>query len=125
MSGAEAFSRGRGSRPGWFGLLAAPSAWIVQGLFGWWMGARICGPSSIGTVRATLAIVGAVAMVVAVLGLTSSLREYRASGVVGSPHVESHAMLAFGGVFVSAAFAVGILWAALSALFISVCGAMR
>jgi hypothetical protein len=125
ISGAEAFARRPVPRPAWFGLLAAPSAWIAQGLFGWWMGARICEPFSIGMVRTTLAAAGGAAMVVAILGLTSSLRELRATVRGRSLHLESRAMLAFGGVFVSGAFCLGILWATLSALFISECGAMR
>jgi hypothetical protein len=125
ISGADALSGRPPSRPGWFGLVAAPSAWIAQGLFGWWMGARICAPSSILEVRAVLGAAGVVAMIIASLGLAASLREYRAGGTAHPSHGESRALLAFGGVFVSAAFCLGILWAMLSAAFIDVCGAMR
>jgi hypothetical protein len=33
--------------------------------------------------------------------------------------------LAYGGVFVSGVFTIAIAWAAITALFVNVCGAMR
>jgi hypothetical protein len=110
----------------WFGLLAAPLAWIVQGLIGWWIGASICAAWSIEFARTMLAVVGVLALTVALAGLTSSLvrwRHARATSV--SPLDQPREFFLFGGVFVSGAFAIGILWATLNALFINVCGVTR
>jgi hypothetical protein len=119
---AETLSGGLGSNPCRFGLLAV-GAWIGQGLLGWWMGARICAPSSVPMVRTVLAGVGVLALAVSVLSLVRSSRTWRV--VRRTPEQDAFAFLAFASVFVCGTFSVGILWSTLNAFFITGCGAMR
>lgn len=109
----------------WFGLLAAPSAWVFQGLAGWFFGARICGQSSIGTVRAAVGAIGALAVAWSLVSLSVSLGTWREVRDAGRSPEDRTGFMAFSGVFVSTAFAVGTFWAALNAIFIDVCGSMR
>ena len=113
------------SARGLFGLLAAPAAWIAQGLVGWWMGAGVCSVWSVDSVRTMLGTVGVAALLVALGGLTSSLRAWRARWALEASGDDAAAFLHFAGVFVSTAFAVGIFWAVLNALVITDCGVAR
>lgn len=109
----------------WFGLLAAPTAWIVQGLTGWLLGAAVCASWSVGFVRVTLGVVGVCALAMALAGLTSSLRRWHDREWPAAAMEQPGEFFVFGGVFVSSAFAVGIVWATLNAAFINACGVMR
>ena len=100
----------------WFGLLAAPAAWTIQGLLGWWAGERICGDLSIAGVR----------------GLTALGSMWRAwLTTTSAPHpIHAEAwdrveFMALGGFLVSSAFTLGIIWGALPSLMLSACGRAR
>jgi hypothetical protein len=111
-----------------FALLAAPCAWIAQGLLVWWIGARLCRPLSVGTARGLAGAVSIVALGIAVAGVAIGLRQWRrvrGDGDSAGPTGSVAQFAAMASVFISAAFAVGILWAGLSSLWPSGCGAMR
>jgi hypothetical protein len=109
----------------WAALLGAPAAWIVQGLAGWLIGARICAGASVAAVRVTLIGIGAAALVVSAGSLATGVTNWRTVNARGPSLHDRAAFLAFAGLFASGAFTVGIVWATLNALFIDVCGGMR
>jgi len=110
----------------WFGILAAPAAWIAQGALGWFFGYRICTSMSIASVRTTLGVISVLAIAVTVVGLITGWRNYRQSdGDVGVDAWDRVAFMSLAGVFVSAAFLVGAIWAGLTPVFLDSCGGMR
>jgi hypothetical protein len=109
----------------WFGLLGAPAAWIVQGLAGWFVGARICTQMSIGAVRIVGGAVGLAAVAVAGAGIVVGRDNWRRTTTRERPTADRIEFLTVGGLFVSVSFAVGILWALLNSVLLNVCGGMR
>jgi hypothetical protein len=94
----------------------------------WWIGARLCRPLSVGTARGLAGAVSIVALGMAVAGVAIGLRQWRrvrGDGDSPGPTGSVAQFAAMASVFISAAFAVGILWAGLSSLWLSGCGAMR
>jgi hypothetical protein len=109
----------------WFGVLVPPAAWIVQGLSGWFFGARMCGGLPPGAIRTALGLIGAVAVAAALAGMSVSRDNWREARAGGLTAEDGFGFLAFGGIFIGATFAMGTGWATLSALLIRSCGAMR
>ncbi len=109
----------------WFGLLAAPAAWAIDGLVGWFFGARICTAMSIGAVRVTVGVLSLAALLVAAWGWIVGYDAWRRVASEPRPAGDRVEFMALGGVLVSTAFVVGLFWAALNAVFIDVCGGMR
>ena len=107
------------------GLLAAPTAWIVQGLLGWWLGAGVCAQWSVGSVRTALGVVGITALAIALAGLASTLRLRRSPAAPGVSDDDTREFELFAAAYVSTAFAIAILWATLNALLITGCGVAR
>lgn len=113
-----------------FALVAAPGAWIAQGLFVWWIGERLCQPLSVGTARGLIGATSIVALAVALAALVVGVRQrHRVDAAIGrdlAPAAGGVARFAVtAAIFISAAFAVGISWAGLSSVWLSGCGAMR
>jgi len=117
------------SRSLWFGLVAAPLAWTVQGLLGWFFGERVCVSMAPASVRVTLAVISVAALLVAITGIGTGLRTWRRASDAPHPvHAEAWdrvEFMALGGVLVSSAFAIGIFWAGLSSAFLFTCGRVR
>lgn len=109
----------------WFGLLAGPGAWAVQHFLGWFFGARICAGMSIAAVRTVLGGIGIAALVCAAAGLMVGMQNLQAVRAGERPQEGRVEFMSLGGVLVSTAFVVGIVWAGLNAIFINVCGGMR
>jgi hypothetical protein len=113
----------------WFPLAAGPAAWTVQGLLGWWAGERICSAMSIGAVRGVTALTTLAALAVAMAGIVTALRTWQRSSPAAHPmHTDARdrvEFMALGGVLVSSAFAIGIVWAGLSSVFLNACGRVR
>ena len=113
----------------WFPLTGAPAAWAIQGLLGWWAGERVCSAMSIEAVRGFTVVVTLVALAVAVGGIVMASRMWqRSSSASGAMHTDATSRLEFmalGGVLVSSAFAIGIVWAGLSSVFLNACGRVR
>jgi hypothetical protein len=109
----------------WLGLTAAPAAWIAQGLFGWFVGARICTSMSIARVRLTSGMFSVAMLAAAFWGLSLAWHNWREATAVPRPPSDRIEFMAAGGGFVSACFLVAIGWATLSPLLLDVCGGMR
>jgi hypothetical protein len=109
----------------WIGLVAAPLAWAVQGLLGWFFGARVCGSMSIGAVRLTVGLVGVAALLVALGGIAVGLENWRVATAGPRPAADRVEFMSFGGLLVSCVFVVAIGWAALNAVLVNGCGGMR
>ena len=113
----------------WFGLLAAPAAWTIQGLLGWWAGERICGDLSIAGVRGLTALGSMLALIVALAGVATAWRAWLTTTSAPHPiHAEAWdrvEFMALGGFLVSSAFTLGIIWGALPSLMLSACGRAR
>lgn len=113
----------------WFGILAGPAAWTMQGLLAWFFGQRICASMSIGGVRATLAAVSVGALAVAGAGAATGWRNLRRANPGGQtvevdPSDRVHFM-ALAGLLVSVVFIIGIFWAALPSVLLRQCGYVR
>lgn len=127
----------RTPRSVWLGLTLAPIAWTVQGLAGWWISSRACagdvaawGSLEAGGVRAILLLLSAVALGVALVGLSLAVRMSRARPTVtplATPlsDPERVRFMAMAGVRVSAFFTLGIVFAGLAVGTVSVCELIR
>jgi hypothetical protein len=110
----------------WFGLLAAPSAWVAQGGLGWFFGGRICTSMSIPSVRLMIGIVSLLAIALAALGLLTAWQSWQQAGDHRSFEAwDRVAFMSFAGILVSASFLIGTVWAGLTPLLIDTCGGMR
>lgn len=108
----------------WFSLIAPVVAFGVEGAIGWWAGDWMCRSMSIAAGRALIAIVTVLMLAIAVGGLMTAMGNVQTAnqkGIAGD-RVE---FMALGGVFVSTAFAVGLVWFGLNAAFVRQCGGMR
>lgn len=113
----------------WFPLVGGPAAWMIQGLIGWWSGERLCSAMSIGAARGLTLVVTIVALAIAVGGIVLASRTWQRSSPTSHPmHTDATnrvEFMALGGVLVSSAFAIGIVWAGLSSIFLNACGRVR
>lgn len=113
----------------WYGLLAPPSAWAIQELLGWFFGERTCAQMTPPAVRLVVLAISIVALLIAVSGIstgwTTWTRRTDAAGIVETDARDRVEFMAIGALFVSSVFAIAILWAGLSAAFLSDCGRMR
>lgn len=107
----------------WFGFLAGPAAWFAHLMIGYIVGAYLCQADA--TWALHLFTLGAVA-VCAVSGVvswrlwreTGSVREPEGGGVLGRTR-----FMALSGVVLSALFALIVVTAGLSNVFLEPCGA--
>ena len=116
----------------WFGLVAAPAAWAVQGALGWLIEMRTCEAAAASPtmgLRLVIAVLGLAALLIALTGAVIAYRSWRRLSAEPSlSHAQGHAraeFMALGGVLVSAVFAVGILWAWLPPLLVDACLVVR
>jgi hypothetical protein len=109
----------------WLSVVTGPLLWSAQGLLGWWISGRACndgvadwGPLSASGIRTLLMAIGIVA-----LGATAAAG--LAARSAGRPIVtEGRDPLQFistAGVYITAAFTVGILWAIAASATLPVC----
>jgi hypothetical protein len=113
----------------WFALCAAPLAWLAQLLLGWYFGARICEPMSVGSVKAAVAIVSVIALATAVLSASLGWRNWRASTSMPHPVVsdasDRREFLALAGLLISASFTLAIAWGGFASIALVNCGRTR
>ncbi len=116
----------------WFGVIAAPVAWAVQGLFGWYVGGANCVNGSLAggsSLQVAATIIGIAAAIVAVVGIVTSLRNWRSSGEpTRLATVEGHTRnqyIAAAGTLVSGIFLLGIVWAGVGGVIVNACGSAR
>jgi hypothetical protein len=109
----------------WYGLLAPPAAWALQEWLGWYFGQRTCQGLAPTSVRWILLGVSAVALCVALAGVARGWSVWRDREVLDADHRDRVDFMAFGGLLVSAIFAIAVIWGALPTAFLSECGWMR
>ena len=119
----------RAPRGAWFALLAGPAAWSLQGLFGWFFGARVCAALPLPGVRLVLGAASLIALAVAaggaLVGWRNLQQESGGTALLGTDANERVEFMSLAGLLVSSAFVLGIFWAGLSAVFVNVCGYVR
>ena len=109
----------------WFGMLAAPTAWAIAGLFGWGFGSQICTPWNVGTVRTVVGLFTLVMLVCAAAGLMTGIRNWREVGSTPRAAGDRVAFMSLGGVLISTSFVIGIVLFGLIVVFVDVCGRAR
>jgi hypothetical protein len=119
----------RAPRGAWFALLAGPAAWSLQGLFGWFFGARVCAALPLPGVRLVLGAASLIALAVAAGGALVGWRNFQqesgGTALLGADANERVEFMSLAGLLVSSAFVLGIFWAGLSAVLVNVCGYVR
>jgi hypothetical protein len=121
----------------WYGVAAAPTAWVLLSSIDWWITGRACadgaagwGPLSPGAVRFLLIVLAAIAMGAGGLALASSLQAWRETSASAADPRQAYGYgigeyLAIVGFFMSAIFLVAMVWTALPALMVDVCQGVR
>lgn len=111
----------------WFGVAAAPGAWLLNEAVGYVVASRLCEPTlgssgavSAGTARVTNIVICTICLLVALAGLRVALGNWRT--LRGATNRSTHAtFLSIGGTFSSAVFAVAIAMFGMPALIVNVC----
>jgi hypothetical protein len=128
----------------WFGFAAAALAWVVQGLLSVIISASACQNGSYqwtwiseGGIRVLLAMITIALLAVAVAAWVVSFRNWRDLSVERAEaraarreliHAEGRRredFMALGGVFVSTAFVIGIIWGGVPLILINLCRSAR
>lgn len=125
-----------GSRRLWFGVLAAPSAWLLMEMVGYYLASRSCEPALGGVPlagtphpSATQVVLDLIALAASIAGLVVSLGSWRA--LHPKPNRGSTAeggrahFLAFVGVLASALFIGGIVLFGLPPFLVNACSQAR
>ena len=120
---AETYSRDRTSVSAarlWFGVIAAAVAWVFQGLLGVVISSLAATRAP--AVRVVLAVITVVLLALAIAGGIVSWQNWRRlsgqrtlAAAEGRSRVE---FLALSGIFISAVFVAGIVWAAIPLLMV-------
>ena len=109
----------------WFGLLAAPVAWGIEGLAGWAIGGHVCSGLAIGTARGLVGVISLVMLAVGAAGLLAAWRSWQEVASLPHPRGDRVQFMAMGGVLVSVPFLIGIFWFGLNGWLVTGCGSMR
>lgn len=120
----------------WFALWGAAAAWAVQGLSNWFFDASACfqgvptpwGSLSGGAARAIGAVVSAAALLVALAAFGTAFTAFRRSHERSVRVIEARERPDFiiaGALFVSTAFVLAIVWAAIAQLALPPCQRVR
>lgn len=116
----------------WFGLVAGPAAWAIHGFTSVMICAQACregtgqwGPLPPSGVRLLLGLVTLVCLGLAVAGGVVALRSWRSlSNHQSLVHDEGYGRqhyMSLIGVFASAVFTLGVLWAGFPVMIVGVC----
>ncbi len=121
----------------WFGACAGAAAFAIQGFTSFMIAIQACkdghvgdwGPLSATGVRGLLGAVTAFLLVIAIIGGIVSFRNWRAvseaSSITSAEGRDREAFMALVGLFVAAAFVIGIIWAGLPPALLNVCVSAR
>ncbi len=116
----------------WYGFSAAAIAWALEGVIGVIVSAQFCpadlphwGLVSQTSVKVALGLVTLVLLAIALSGGIVSFRNWRSlAGQREFTHAEGFSREAFmsvGGIFISVAFMVGIVWSGIPLIMLSEC----
>jgi hypothetical protein len=120
----------------WYGILAAPTAWVTLSAFDWLIESRACadGTAAWGRmsplgVHVLLTMAAAVAIGAGGYGLVGSRRAWKelsARAAITEAYAYGVAeYLAIAGVLISAVFLLAMLWTALAGVLVGVCEGAR
>ncbi|HXT14363.1 MAG TPA: hypothetical protein VN706_01955 [Gemmatimonadaceae bacterium] len=119
----------------WVGVLAAPCAWVLMEIVGYYLAARSCEPGTAGVPllgtanpRVTQVIIAVVAIVVSLIGLVTAIGSWRALPQPGRepPSELGRAQfMAFVGVLTSVLFLGGIVMFGIPPFFVNACSQAR
>ena len=114
----------------WYGVAAAPFAWVTQASLLWWLASRACaGHQASGAARILLASVSAVAFAAGSAALAVSMREWRGMRPERPLNRATAAgtaeYLVMAGILISVVFVLAIAWTTLPALVFDVCEGTR
>jgi hypothetical protein len=111
----------------WLAITIPPVVWAAQGLFGWFVSSHACPGSSMawsyGAARWAVAIATVLALAVTVAALAIAVGDYRS--LPRHRDVERARYLSMVGLAVTCSLTLGVIFAGLSAAFLSGCGEMR
>lgn len=117
----------------WFPVLAAPAAWALQGLTGWFVDSLACPQEpaegtllAVGTARWIVALASAGALAVVVIALLTSILNWRtlAAASDGTVH-ERREYVSVLAVAATTILAIALVWAGLPPLLTRGCGVAR
>jgi len=121
----------------WYGVAAAPTAWVLLSAIDWWITGRACadgnagwGALSAGAVRFLLIALAAAGMAAGGLALAASLQAWRQTGAHAGDPTHAYGLgigeyLAIAGFFISIVFLIAMFWTALPAVMVDVCQGAR
>ncbi len=116
----------------WFGWIAAPIAWAVQGLFGWYFGGADCLSGSMaggGGLKVAETLIGIGAAIVAIVAIVHGYRDWQSSGeptrLEAANGRTPMQYLAAGGALISSIFLIAIIWAGVGGVIVNACGSAR
>lgn len=124
-----------GAKRLWIGVLAAPAAWVLMEIVGYYLAARSCEPGTSGipllgtsNARVTQVVIDAIAIVIALIGLGTAFRSWRAlpqPDRSAAPELGRAQFMAFVGVLVSALFIGGIVLFGIPPFLVNACSQAR
>jgi hypothetical protein len=120
----------------WFGFAAAALAWTLQGFLSVVISASACQNGSYqwnwiseSGVRVLLAVITIALLAVAVAAWVVSFRNWRGLStrreLIHAEGRRREEFMALGGVFVSTAFVIGIIWGGIPLILINICRSAR
>ncbi len=116
----------------WFGVVAAPIAWAVQGLFGWYFGGADCVNGSMaggGSLQVAETLISIGAAIVAIVGIVHGWRDWGRSGeptrLEAANGRTRTQYVAAAGALVSSIFLIAIIWAGIGGVIVNACGSAR
>jgi predicted permease len=111
----------------WLAITLPPVVWAAQGLFGWFVASHGCPgtsrPWSYTAARWAVAVATVLALAVTVAALAIVVRHVRSPS--RGPDAERVRYLSMAGLVVGSSLILGVIFAGLSAAFLSGCGEMR
>lgn len=119
----------------WFALLAAPCAWALQGLLGWFVASSGCGHAismprwlSDAGVRGAETIITAGALLLALAGVRVAFAAWRAFSQPNATPMQGRGRMEFiatAALLISLVFTLGIVWAGIPTFILPACEAIR
>ncbi|HEX4683533.1 MAG TPA: hypothetical protein VH277_12525 [Gemmatimonadaceae bacterium] len=120
----------------WVGVLAAPTAWLIMEMVGYYLAARSCEPATSGVPmagtahpRVTQVVIDVIALIIGIMGLAIALKSWRALQPQpdrdSSPEWGRAHFMAFVGVLTSVLFLGGIFMFGIPPFLVNACSQAR